>query len=173
MTSIKTFALALVLMSVYFSAAAGSSRGLHIVVVATPAGIAYLPAVRSFFEQYNVDDGKSDCDGAQLNVDSVIMGKRAARISSDLTVSAVSDKHKRKRLTALLASYYGKPADGGVDGVLIVDSRAGELWLYGIPALLGTAVQRARFRSGDLADEPKLNRAVCHALIHMPVMEAP
>jgi hypothetical protein len=173
MTNSKAFVLALGLILTHAGAAAGSPRGLQIIVVSTPGGQAYLPSVKSFFDHYDPDAGKSDCDGAQLNIDSAIIGSRTPGISSELAISAVGDEHKRRQLAKLLAAYRHERAPRGLDGVLVVDVKGEELRLYGISAFLPAGVQQSRIRSGELADQSKFDTAVCQALIHMPVMEAP
>jgi hypothetical protein len=173
MTNAKVFILALALILTPVAATAGSARGLQIVVVSTPSGQAYLPTVKSFFDRYDPDGGESECDGALLNIDTAIMGTGAHGISSDLAISALSNERKRKQLATLLAAYRHKRAPRGLDGVLAVDSTEGELRLYGISAFLPAGTQQSRIRSDELANQTKFNTAVCHALIHMPVMEEP
>lgn len=152
---------------------AGSPRGLNAIVIATPAAQKYLPLVRSFVDRYNPDDGKSDCDNAQLNLEYILFGGAKSQALVDISINVIQNKRERQAVVKTLAEYSTRPRQDAWDGILMLDVVAEQLHFYGIPTFLGAPIQRSKTSTTSTSDQKILNETICRALIHIPVTQRP
>lgn len=155
------------------NAFAGSPGGLQLVILPTESGMPYMPEIARFFERYNPDDGKSDCNDTQLHLGSGVTRTKTKNISSPLALAAISDQKKRKQFTRALESYRDNDHESGFDGALVVDASGNVIKFYGISALMAVKIQHASIPIAKASDPNALSLAICMAVIQLPVMEAP
>lgn len=154
------------------NAVGGSPGGLQVVIVATSAAERYQSVVKGFFQRYNPDDGKSDCENSQLNID-LANFEIASKFDSGQIFGSAKNKSAHKRLAQKLMSYRDADHKRGLDAALAFDVQGSELVFVGVSAATDEKVQVSRMALSDLLDETALSKAICHALVHLPVMEAP
>ena len=173
MKQLRKIATGLLLACAHAMACAGSPGGLQIVIVGTAKALPHGVALDAFFARYNADNNDADCDNSQLNIDSVYRKAAQAGVTPDLALAATSDRKQRKRLGGLLGRFRDKNHPRGFDGALAYDLRDDKILLYGISAMPEIKIYASVLPMADLRDIKKINMAICHALVHLPVLEEP
>jgi ribosomal protein S12 methylthiotransferase accessory factor YcaO len=88
-------------------------------------------------------------------------------------MGATTDKKQRAALAKLMAKFRDKTHDRGFDGALVYDVQNEKILLYGVSALASIKQSVSVLPLADLRDPKKADRAVCHALIQLPVLAEP
>jgi hypothetical protein len=143
------------------------------VSVTTPKGQAYSPVVTDFLARYDHAPDAVDCDGAQLNIDSVHQMANGKGINGELALAAGWSKKSRAELGKLMVAFRDKNHDRGFDATLVYDIRDNNLVIYGISPVAKEKVYTSSVRIADLQNKTKVDAAICHVLVNIPVLETP
>lgn len=157
-------------------AQAGSPGGLELIALGSSKALPYAPAVADYFRRVDSDAGASDCENRMLTVDQVRYQKArvgTTDISSQLMLEAVFSKPKRKQLAAALSAFRAKDVERGFDGALVYDVVGSDLVWYGVSANPDRRVFTARVPVAELDNKAKVNAALCHILVNIPVQAEP
>lgn len=164
------------LMASAGGAHAGSPGGLQLVALGTGAAAPYQPAIASYFARVGRDAGASDCENAMVTVDKVRYKNAragATQIDAQLVLEAVFSKTKRQKLAAALSKFRAADLDRGFDGALVYNVVGTDLVLYGVSADAAQRVFTARVPLAHIADTARVNAALCHILVNLPVLAEP
>jgi hypothetical protein len=153
------------------AAHAGSPDGMSVAAVGSTAGAPFTAAVTRFFSDYK-RDGIS-CGEDALRIERIYTKGLPRQITSELTLGAVHDRAKRKKLAKILTSYRGDSLDHGFDAVLAYDVKDGQLRLYGISGSLHQDVLESCLSVEEAKDQQKFNIAACKVLASQPVLVTP
>lgn len=154
-------------------AMAGAPGGLQIVLIGTDKAAEYRPAIDDFFKRYNPDNGESDCEDTQLNIDSVYAPSTGSNITPELAVTATRDKKQRVKLGRSMTRFRDAQHKRGLDGALLYDIQNDKIILYGISAMSSVKVYASALPLPDLRNPKKTSQAICHALVQLPVLAEP
>lgn len=155
---------------------AGSPGGLQLLTLPTARALPYQATIASFFSRVGHDAGASDCENAMLSVDTVYDKKARVGntgIDSQFALEAVFSKSRRRQLAAALNKFRDRDIKRGFDAALVYDVVGNDVVFYGVSAHAGERVFTARVRVAETSDKAKVNAALCHVLVNLPVLVAP
>ena len=72
-----------------------------------------------------------------------------------------------------MTKFRDKNHDRGFDAALVYDVKDGSLVLHGVSADIDTKVVSSVLPFSDLKNTAKVNAAICHALVNIPVLAEP
>lgn len=155
------------------TASAGSPDGLEIVTLAAPAGAAYAGDISAFFDRFDHDITASNCENAQLNIAGVYKKNGDKGINAALGLAATKSRKQRDLLGRLMTAFRDKNHPRGFDAALVYNVDKDTLLLYGISPPASVRVGASVLPLADLKNPKKVDAAICHALITMPVLAEP
>jgi hypothetical protein len=174
MRNILELGVTAVLLSLYsIAACAGSPGGLEVITLANAKGGAYAADISAFFERFDHDAHASYCENAQLNISGVYKKNGSKGINSELALSATQDRKQRSLLGHMMTAFRDKNHPRGFDAALVYDVKNDALLIYGISADSDTKVYASVLPLADLTDKKKVDAAICHALVNIPVLAEP
>lgn len=154
-------------------ALAGSPGGLELIALASSKAAPYTPAVAAYFKRIGHDGGASQCENAMVSVDNVQYQSARQAISSQMVLEAVFSKKKRQQLGTALSKVRDKDVRRGFDGALVYDVVGSDVVFYGVSADATEKVFTARVPVTAIDQPDKVNAALCHILVNLPVLVAP
>lgn len=160
------------LLAAALNSHAGSPRGLRLLVIPTDAAKAHLAPIDAFFQAHGPDQGPSCADGL-MNIEAVSFAESRHKITPALAVEATTNARQRARLTKILASWRDKAHPTGFDGALVVDARGGQVELFGFSADGSAKPFKATLALSAMNARSTLEKAMCRALVELPVLEEP
>jgi len=170
MNNLKNIIASCMLSSACGLVFAGSPGGLQILLAGTPRAASHAGALVAFFKRYDPDSNDADCENAQLNIDSVELHVEKTNISPELALDAANNARQRSKLATLMTRFRDRTHDRGFDGVLAYDVQNDNIVLYGISAMPSIKIYASAMPLADLHNEKKTSFAICHALVHLPVL---
>lgn len=169
----KPVLLALMAAVMNSTALAGTPDGLQIISIAAEKAESHAAAISAYFDRFDHDPTASQCGNAQLNIGGVYIQKSKKGINRDLALSAVTSKKTRQQLGKLMTKFRDKNHDRGFDAALAYDVKGENVVFYGLSADIDTRVYSSTVAIVDLQNNSKVNAAICHALVKIPVLAEP
>jgi hypothetical protein len=108
-----------------------------------------------------------------LNIAGAYYKTENTGITPDIAIAALSDATKRDRLGKLMKKFRDKNHEHGFDGALAYDVKDEKIFLYGISPLRKVKIYASVLPMEDLHNTKKINLAICHALVNIPVLAEP
>jgi hypothetical protein len=96
-----------------------------------------------------------------------------AGITPAMALGSTNDIKQRRSLGKVMARFRDKNHERGFDGALAYDVQDDKILLYGISAMPSVKLHASVLPLTDLRDAKKTGLAICHALVHLPVLAEP
>ncbi len=173
MKILKSCLFALIATAANPAAWAGTPDGLQLISLATERADPYATAINAYFDRYDHDATASHCENSRLNIGGVYVKKGKKGLNSEMALAGAVNKKKRQQLGLLMTKFRDKNHDRGFDAGLVYDVKDESLILYGVSADIDTKVVSSVLPITDLQNPAKVNAAICHALVNIPVLAEP
>lgn len=152
---------------------AGSPGGLELLSLATSKAAPYAPVVAGYFKRVGREAAASDCENGMVNVDKVQYQSPKKAITSQLVLEAVFSKARRQQLGMMLSKVRTQDVERGFDGALVYDVIGNDVVFYGVSAEPSEKVRTARVPVAEIGQPARVDAALCHIMVNLPVLQAP
>lgn len=148
---------------------AGGPDGLQLLILGTDRAMDAHRTIDQYLADYENSIGSFDCDDNMLNIGSTKRGPVAA-LSTGKALASLSNSRPRIEFSKALAAFRNPQIRNGFDGALLYDVQEGTLKLFEISAWTKEKIHRAEIKAVDWSNKEKFRRAMCHAIVGMPVL---
>jgi hypothetical protein len=169
----KLLSFCILSLALPLAANAGSPDGLQLLVLNADNASPYKDLVQNYFKRYNPSRRGFDCDDAQLNIASAYQKVPPTGISAAIAIEAATKASMHKKQARALKRFRDSEHDRGFDGVVIYEVRANKLTFTGISAADREDVFVSEVPLVSLQNEAQVNEALCKAIVHLPILQAP
>ena len=154
------------------NAFAGSSDGLHLVVVPTDEAEKYTEQLEGFFDRYYDDKTISACNDHRLNIANATIHPKD-KLFSAKEILQIDGKKKRKQLATKLRTYRDEYHSEGVDAAIVVYLENDSLVLRSVSAHVPAKIYTERLKLSELSDERAVDLAACKVISQLPITREP
>ena len=154
------------------SSLAGTPGGLQILVVRAPESARFDATVNDYFSRHGLDVG-DECSNAQLNIDSVTTSTPLKNVGAADVFKAAASKQEHKALARKLDRFRDADHPHGYDAAFAYRSEGEQLVFYAVGAFAPEPVRISKLALSSLQNRPSVDKAICEALVHIPVNAEP
>lgn len=154
------------------SSLAGTPGGLQILVLSTPESSRFDARVNDYFGRHGLDVG-DECSNALLNIDSVTTSTPLKNVGAADVFKAAASKQEHKALARKLDRFRDADHPHGCDAAFAYRSEGEQLVFYAVGAFAPEPVRISKVALSSLKSLSSVDKAICEALVHIPVNAEP
>jgi hypothetical protein len=154
------------------TAHAGTPGGLQILVVRSAESARFDKLVDEYFSRHHPDDG-AGCLDALLNIDSVTTSTPLKNVGATDVFKAAASKQEHKALARKLDRFRDADHPHGYDAAFAYRSEGEQLVFYAVGAFAPEPVRISKLALSSMQNRPSVDKAICEALVRIPVNAEP